>query len=217
MGGGGYVAGPAGLAALSRAPAPGADRGRPPPGARQPPAGAPARAASAWPSRSRAGMEAATWSPGAPSPRRSSPPIATAARRALPDRAGRPLPARLRRQPGRPLDQPLRARRLRRGRRRGLERATTTSIQIAGHRDYPLARRAAGCRRRGRAIHAARVRADPRRPACRLRPRARSGGRLGVRARGGGQAGDPGPLPARDGAPPGRQRGLDGGGGRARS
>ena len=52
MGGGGYVAGPAGLAALSRAPAAGADRGRPPPGARQPPAGAPARGASAWRSRS---------------------------------------------------------------------------------------------------------------------------------------------------------------------
>ena len=38
LGGGGYVAAPAGLAALSLRPAAGADRGRPPPRARQPPA-----------------------------------------------------------------------------------------------------------------------------------------------------------------------------------
>ena len=43
LGGGGYVAGPAGLAALSLRPAAGADRGRPPPRPRQP-AARPARA-----------------------------------------------------------------------------------------------------------------------------------------------------------------------------
>ena len=43
----------------------------------------------------------------------------------------------------------------------------------------PAGPAAAERRRRGRAVHIARVRADARRPACRLRPRARPCGRLG--------------------------------------
>ena len=212
MGGGGYVAGPAGLAALSaRLPLVLTEADRHLGLANRLLARGARRVCLAFPIPGR--DEGRYMVTGRPVPAAILAADREGARRRFQDRAGRPLPARVRRQPGRPLDQPLRARRLRRGRRRGL------SARLPRHPDrgpprLPAGPAAAERRRRGRAIHAARVRADARRPACRLRPRARPGGRLGVRARGRGQAGDPGPLPARDGAPPRRQRGMDVGGGR---
>ena len=61
MGGGGFVAGPAGLAAALTPHAAGPDRGRQPPRPRQPAARRPARGGSASPSRSRAARASATW------------------------------------------------------------------------------------------------------------------------------------------------------------
>ena len=120
MGGGGYVAGPAGLAALSAAPAAGADRGRPPPGlANRLLARRARRVCLAFPIPGREGGRYLVT--GRPVPAAILAADRDGGAPPLRDRAGRPLPARLRRQPGRPLDQPLRARRLRRGRRRGLE------------------------------------------------------------------------------------------------
>ena len=138
MGGGGYVAGPAGLAALSAAPAAGADRGRQPPRPRQPPA-RPARAARLprVPDRRPRGRALPGHrAPGAGGGPRRRP--RRGARRAS-DRRRRPLPAGLRRQPGRPLDQPLRPRCLRWATARRPARDYHV-IQITGHRDYPVAR-----------------------------------------------------------------------------
>ena len=83
-------------------------------------------------------------------------------------------------------------------------------IQIAGHRDYPLARERLRCRRAAGRLHAARVRAGSRRHAGGVRPGPRPRRGLGVRAGRGRKARDPRPLSARRRAPSARQRGLDG-------
>ena len=121
-----------------------------------------------------------------------------AARRALRDRRGRPLPAGRRRQPGRALDQLGRGRGVRRARRA----ATSDVLHVAGRRDYAELRERLDGRAASGALHAARVRARPRRRARRLRPGPRPLRRLGLRGRRGRAAGDPGPLSARDRRPP---------------
>ncbi len=63
MGGGGFVAGPAGLAAVADRDAAGPDRGRQPPRASPTGCSPGGRGASASPSRSRAARASATWSP----------------------------------------------------------------------------------------------------------------------------------------------------------
>ena len=78
------------------------------------------------------------------------------------------------------------------------------------------ARRRLAGRTRRRVLHAARVRAQPRRCARRLRPRPRPRGRLRVRARRGGTPGDPRPVSLRHRPPPARERRMDGDTGRPR-
>ena len=83
----------------------------------------------------------------------------------------------------------------------------------AAHHRPPRLRRGAGARwaTRGPDYRRARVPRLARRPARGQRPGRRPRGRLGLRDRGGGQARDPGPVSARHRRPPDRQRALDGG------
>ncbi len=137
LGGGGYVAGPVGLAALTPAHPARAERGRQPSRADQPPARAALRAASAWRSRSRAAE--------APRYRVTGRPIAAAAAATAPRRAralgvagAGHLRARVRRLAGCALDQPWRPSRRSRGRPftccTSAGAATTTSSRRAGCR-----------------------------------------------------------------------------------
>ena len=123
LGGGGYVAGPVGLAAAARLGLPaGADRGRQPPRPRQPPArlAARARVCLAFPIEGREGEPYLVT--GRPVPRAVLEADRRAARRRFGDPRGRlGCVAVVRRQPRRPLGQPGRVRGLRRrrgGRRR---------------------------------------------------------------------------------------------------
>ena len=208
LGGGGYVAGPAGLAALSLRPAAGADRGRPPPRARPTGCspGARARVCLAFPIAGRDGERYLVTGRPVPAaigerrPRRGA--------GAVRDRRRRPLPARLRRQPGRALDQPRGARGVRRrGRGRARlprpphhRRAATTrsppsgSARRRGRRRYTLLAYEPGL-------------ADALAASDLVLARA---GRLDLRDRRRRPAGDPGPLPARRRPPPARQRRVDG-------
>ncbi len=127
---------------------------------------------------------------------------------AVRDRRRRPLPARLRRQPGRAVDQP-RAR-SRRSPGPAPPAATSTSSTSAAAATTP---RSASTPRGGaepRPLHAARVRARARRRARRLGPRARPRRRLDLRDRRREAPRDPGPVSARDRRPPARERALDG-------
>ena len=208
MGGGGFVAGPAGLAAALTADAAGPDRGRQPPRPRQPPAGAAGRGGSASPSRSRAARGSATWSPAGRSRRRCSRP--TAARPG--ERFGIAADARCLLVVGGSQG----ARSINLARDRGLRRARGPRLPRPPPRRPPRLRRAASARLAGgaarRPLHAARLRARPRRRASppatwsSPAPAARSS-----RCRG-RPAGDPRPLPARHRRPPERQRRLDGAG-----
>ena len=116
MGGGGFVAGPAGLAAALTRHAAGADRGRQPPRPRQPAAGAAGAAGlPRLPDRGREG-EPLPGHRAAGARRRCSTADRERGAGALRDRRRRALPAGRRRQPGRPLDQLRRGRGLRRAR-----------------------------------------------------------------------------------------------------
>ena len=138
LGGGGYVAGPAGLAALSlRLPLVLTEADRHLGLTNRLLARRARRVCLAFPIEGREGDRYLVTGRPVPAavlarrPRRGP--------RALRDRARRPLPARLRRQPGRALDQPLRARGVRRRRRR--PSATSTSSTSAASRDYAEAAR----------------------------------------------------------------------------
>ena len=118
MGGGGYVAGPAGLAALSlRLPLVLTEADRHLGLANRLLARRARRVCLAFPIPGREGERYLVT--GRPVPAAVGKADRDAAPAALRDRRRRSLPARLRRQPGRPLDQPLRARRLRRRRTGG--------------------------------------------------------------------------------------------------
>ncbi len=102
--------------------------------------------------------------------------------------------------------------RARRGRPRYAGRSGFTNfhvVHIAGSRDFAEveARLAAAPTRRP--LHAARVRAEPRRRPRRLRPGPRPLGRLDLRGRRRRPAGDPRPLSLRHRRPPERQRRVD--------
>ena len=211
MGGGGYVAGPAGLAALlARLPLVLAEADRHLGLANRLLAGRARRVCLAFPIAGREGARYLVT--GRPVPAAVLTAIASARGRAS-GSMRTALPAGVRRQPRRPLDQPLRARRVR-WRRRQRRSATSTSLHITGRRDYPEAR--AGSRRRaGRTSTRCSSTSRPWRPARRLRPRpGRAGGSVFELA----AAGRPAilvPVPARHGAPPARQCGMDGGAGAA--
>ena len=108
MGGGGYVAGPVGVAALTPADPARADRGRQPPGPDQPRCSRRSRGACAWRSRCPDATGAATASPGGRFRRSSSDRAAARARFGV--AAGRDMRARVRRLAGSALDQPRRGR-----------------------------------------------------------------------------------------------------------
>ena len=84
-------------------------------------------------------------------------------------------------------------------------------LHVTGRRDYAELKRALGARRRAGALPAARVRALAGRRAGGRRPRRGPGGRLGDGGGGRRAARDPCSLSARDRRPPDRQRPLDGG------
>ena len=201
LGGGGYVAGPVGLAAVAAAHPARADRGRQPPRPHQPAARAAARAASAWPSRS-------TGRDGRALPRhraarcRRRPPTAPPRARASASRADDAVRARLRRLARRALDQRGR------GRRRSPD-APFRVLHVAGRARLRRAARAARAGRRtttcARYIDAVRRRAARRPTSC----VARAGGSI-FEIAAAGLPGDPRPLPARRRRPPDRQRPLDG-------
>ncbi len=182
MGGGGFVAGPAGLAAApDRTPLvlTEADShlglanrllARRAPGA------------SASPSRSRGARASATWSPAGRCRRRSCDADRAAARAALRHRRPRPLPARRRRQPGRPLDQLRRGRGLRRARR---TRLPTSSTSAAGATTRSW-RGGSPPRPTATATRCSPTSRRPRRLPRRRRPRARPLRRLDLRAGRGG-------------------------------
>ena len=83
-------------------------------------------------------------------------------------------------------------------------------IHLAGKRDFEVLEERLAAAPHSRALHAARLRARPRRLPRRLRPRPGTLGRLDLRAHRGGAAGDPRALPARRRRSPGEQRRLDG-------
>ena len=97
--------------------------------------------------------------------------------------------------------------------RRRCEAFARRALSRAARRGHARPRRAGTARRR-RALRPAPVHRGLRRGARRLRPVRRARRRLDLRDRGRGQAGDPRPLSARQRRPPDRQRALDGAGGR---
>ena len=209
LGGGGYVAGPAGLAALSLRPAAGADRGRPPPRAHQPAARPPRAAGLPRVPDRRAATGDRYLVTGRPVPAAVARGRPRRGPRAVRDRRRRPLPARLRRQPGRALDQPRRARGVR-GPGRGAG-ATSTSSTSAAAATTPIVREALRAAPHPEPLHAARVRArtsptrSPPPTSCSRAPAARS-------SRSPPPAGPAilVPYPHAAGAPPARQRRVDG-------
>ena len=167
-----------------------------------------ARGASASPSRSRAARASATWSPAGRCRPPCSPPTATRRASASASTAGDALPAGHGRQPGRPLDQPLRD--------RGARRARGPRLPRRPPGRAPRLRRAARSASRARRT-ATRYTLLDYEPdlgdclaACDL-VLGRSGGSI-FEVAAAGPAGDPRPLSARDRRPPERQRRLDGGG-----
>ena len=207
MGGGGFVAGPGrpGRASLDRHAA-GADRGRQPPRPRQPPAGgAGAARLPRLPDR-RAARGSATWSPAGRCPRRSCGADRDAARASA--SGSRPRRAACwswaaARAPARSTCARSRPSPSARGR-------DFHVVHLAGRRDFDELEQRLAAAPHARALHAARLRARPRRLPRRLRPGPRPLGRLDLRGRRGRAAGDPRPLPARHRRPPERQRRLDG-------
>ena len=206
MGGGGYVAGPGGACGRATGPAARPDRGRQPPGPRQPDARPPRAAGLPRLPDPGPRRRAATWSPGGPCPRPCSRPTATVARRrfGIPEPAdcvtivGGSLGARSinlaafdaftrleRRLPHDHVGQPW-------------------ILHVAGRRDYAELRRRwheQGSPERYALIA---VRAEPRRRPRRGRPGPRTRRRFGDGDRGGGTAGDPRSLSACDRRPPDR-------------
>ncbi len=90
-------------------------------------------------------------------------------------------------------------------------------IHLTGRRDHAELRAAPGRGAARRPLHAGRLRAQPRRCACGLRPGPGPLGRLDLRGDGGRPSGDPRSLSARDRRPPECQRRMDGRGRRCRA
>ena len=208
LGGGGYVAAPAGpRGALGRAPAAGADRGRPPPRAHQPPARPPRPARLPRVPDRRARGRAL---PG------HGPPRAGGGRARGPRRRAGAVRDRGRRSAACSSSAAARARGRSTSQRSTRSSATGPSrrefhvLHISGARDYPEAARPDRGGGPGRALHAGRVRARPRRRPRRLRPRAGARRWLDLRDRRRRAAGDPRPVPARVRTPPARERRVDG-------
>ena len=196
LGGGGYVAGPAGLAALSLRPAAGADRGRPPPRAHQPDARPPR--APGLPRVPDRGPRAAraTWSPAARCPAAIVAADREAAReRGSGSRAGdRCLLVFGGSQGARSIN--LAALEAFAG-----PRAARARLPRPPHQRQPRLRRGPRARSRRRRIRERYTLLDyepgPRRRARRLRPGARPRRRLDLRDRRRRAAGDPRPLSPR--------------------
>ena len=208
MGGGGFVAGPAGLAAaLTRTPLVLTEADSHLGLANRLLAAAGAARLPRLPDRGPRGR-AATWSPGGRCRRRCSTADRAAARGALRDRRRR---ARCLLVVGGSQGA------------RSLNFAAVEAfaedgerefhvLHLSGTRDYDEIGARLDRRAPLRALHADRLRARPRRRARRLRPGAGALGRLDLRAHRRRAAGDPRPLPARDRRPPERQRRVDGAG-----
>ena len=206
MGGGGFVAGPAGLARGARPHAARPHRGRQPPRPRQPPAGGPGAArlprlpdrrprGRALPGHRAAGARGGAARPTAPRPASAS---------------GSPAEARCLLVMGGSQG----ARSINRVRDRGLRRARGPRLPRRPPRRPARLRRAGASASPPRRTASA-TRCSPTSPtsatclaACDLV--ARPLGRLDLRGDRGRAAGDPRPLPARDRRPPERQRRLDG-------
>ena len=201
LGGGGYVAGPGRPGGRGAPHAARADRGRQPPRPREPACSRRSRAACASRSRSRAATATATSSPAGRCRARCVEADRDAARERLgvpPDAQcvlvfGGSLGARV----GEP--------------RRGRRAARLGCARAAHHRARATSPRCATRVGEPARLPGVRVPRLARRPARRLRPRGRAGRRLRVRDRRRRQAGDPGPVSARDRRPPGEERALDGG------
>ena len=196
LGGGGYVAGPVGLAAVRAADPARADRGRQPPRPHQPPARAARRGASASRSRSRAATPPRYLVTGRPVPPPSTDRAAARARFGLAgedDRACSSSAARS-----------ARARSTRRRSRPSRTRPYRV-LHVAGR-----ARRRARCAAPGPHYDLRDYIDAVRRGARRRRPARRARGRLGLRDRRARAAGDARPVSARGRRPPDRQRALDG-------
>ena len=207
MGGGGFVAGPAGLAAvLRRTPLVLTEADSHLGLANRLLAGRARRVCLAFPIAGREGERYVVT--GRPVPAAVLAADRGAARARFGIAARRPLPAGDGGQPGRALDQRVRD--------RGAGRAARARLPRRPRLRAPRLRAAAGPPRRGtaaRSLHAARLRAGPRRLPRRLRSGPRPLGRLDLRADRGRAARGARPLSACRGRPPERQRRLDGGGG----